>query len=159
MEYELQQGTKPNYLFSESSRALKGSELNLLNNQCEQGRIHVCTILMVSLENPRLEGYMLIGKRSKFLETDGSLAWLYSCPQVRSPLHTINQCYDKMAIPYKGQIQFVDPTTRQTFPDAMSQNYSHPIKDLLQMDMDQKDSWYSLMPEIANRDTPAVFAP
>ena len=27
------------------------------------------------------------------------------------------------------------------------------------MDMDQKDSWYSLTPEITHRDRPAVFAP
>ena len=31
-------------------------------------------------------------------------------------------------------------------------------KNLFQMDMGQKDSWYSLTPEIAHRDRPAVFA-
>ena len=159
MDYELQQGTKLDYLFFESSRALQASELNLLKNQCEQERIQIFTILMLSLENPRLAGYMLTGNRSMFLETDGSLAWLYSCPQVRSPLHTLNQCYDKIPILYKGQIQFVDPITRQTLPDALPQNCSDPIKNLFQMDMDQKDSWYSLTPEITHRDRPAVFAP
>ena len=102
---------------------------------------------------------MLTGNRSMFLETDGSLAWLYSCPQVQSPLHTLNQCCDKIPILYKGQIQFVDPITRQTLPDALPQNCSDPIKNLFQMDMDQKDSWYSLTPEITHRDRPAVFAP
>ena len=82
MEYELQQGTKLDYLFFESSRALQASEMNLLKNQCKQGRIQIFTILMLFLENTRLAGYMLTGTRSKFLETDGSLAWLYSCPQV-----------------------------------------------------------------------------
>ena len=84
MDYELQQGSKLDYLFFESSRALQASELNLLKNQCEQERIQIFTILMLSLENPRLARYMLTGNRSMFLETDGSLAWLYSCPQVRS---------------------------------------------------------------------------
>ena len=60
---------------------------------------------------------------------------------------------------YKGQIQFVDPITRQTLPGALPQNCSDPIKNLFQMDMDQKDSWYSLTPEITHRDIPAVFAP
>ena len=159
MDYELQQGTKLDRLFFESSRALQASELNLLKNQCEQERIQIFTILMLSLENPRLAGYMLTGNRSMFLGTDGSLAWLYSCPQVRSPLHTLNQCYDKIPVLYKGQIQFVDPITRQTLPDALPQNCSDPIKNLFQMDMDQKDSWYSLTPEITHRNRPAVFAP
>ena len=98
---------------------------------------------MISFEHPRLAGYMLTGNRSMFLETDGSPAWLYSCPQVRSPLHTLNQCNDKIPIFYKGQIQFVDPITGQTLPNALTQNCSDPIKNLFQMDMDQKDSWYA----------------
>ena len=39
IDYELQQGTKLEYLFFESSRELQASELNLLKNQCEQERI------------------------------------------------------------------------------------------------------------------------
>ena len=56
-------------------------------------------------------------------------------------------------------MEFVDPIIRQTSPDAMPQNCSDPIKNLFQMDMDQKDSWYSLTPELTQRDRPAVFAP
>ena len=69
MDYELQQGTKLDYRFFESSRELKASELHLLKNQCEQERLHIFTILMLSLENSRLAGYMLTGNRSMFLET------------------------------------------------------------------------------------------
>ena len=94
-----------------------------------------------------------------FLETDGSFAWFYSCPQVKSPLHTLNQCYDKKLILYKGQTHFLDRITRQTSPDAAPQNCSDPIKNLFQMDMDQKSSWHSLTPEVTNRERPAVFAP
>ena len=159
MGYDLQQGTKLDYFSFESSRALQASELDLLKNQCEPKIIQILTILMLSIENPRLAGYMLTGNRWKFLETDVGLAWLYSCPQVISPLHTLNQCYDKVPILYNGQIQFVDPITRQTLPDALPQHCSDPIKKLFQMDMDQKDSWYSLTPEISHRDRPAVFAP
>ena len=149
MDYELQRGTKLEYLFFESSRALQTSELNLLKNQCKQERIHTFTILMLSLENPRLAGYMLIGNRSMFLETDGSLAWLQSCPQVRSPLHTINQCYDKIPILCMGQIQFVDSISRQTLPDALPQNCSDPIKNLFEMEMDQEAQgapWHPKLP-------------
>ena len=90
MDYELQLGTKRDYLFSESSTALQASELNLLKNQCEQESIQIFAILMLSLENPRLAGYMLTGNRSNFLEPDGNLAWLYFCTEVGSPLHNLN---------------------------------------------------------------------
>ena len=159
IDYELQQGTKFDYLIFESSRALQASEVNLLKNQCDQERIQISFTPMVSLQNPRLSSYMLTGNRSMSLRTDGSLVWLYSCPQVRSPLRTLNQCYDKIPILYKGQIQFVYPYTRQTLPAATPQNCSDPIKTLFQMDLAQKDSWYSLAAEITHRDRTAVFAP
>ena len=87
MEYELQQETKLDYLFFESSRALKASELHFLKNQCEQESSHILTFLMLSLENSRLAGYMLTGN----------------------------------------------------------------IKNLFQMDMDDKNSWFSLTPQITQR--------
>ena len=79
LDYEIHQGTKLDYLFFESSRMLEGSETQLLKNLCEQKRTQSLTILMLSMENPRLVGYMLTGNRSMFLGTDGSLAWLYNC--------------------------------------------------------------------------------
>ena len=41
----------------------------------------------------------------------------------------------------------------------MPQKCSDPVKKICQMDMVQKDSWYSLTPEITHNDRPAVFAP
>ena len=159
IDYEMHLGTKIDYLFFQSSRLLQATEIQLLQNQCEQERTQILTNLMLALENPRLAGYMLIGNRSMFLETDGSVAWLYHCPKVHSPLHTMNQCYDKIPILYRGQIQFVDPITRQTYPHAMTQNCSDRIKNLFQLDMDQEDSWYTLTPGIVHQDKPAIFGP
>ena len=78
MDYEMHMGTKLDYLFFQSSRLLQASEIQLLKNQCEQERTQILTILMLSLENPRLAGYMLSGNRSMLLDTDGSLACLYN---------------------------------------------------------------------------------
>ena len=114
MDYEMHMGTKLEYLLFQSSRLLHDSEIQLVKNQCEQERTHILTILMLSLENPRLSGFMVTGNRSMFLETDGSLAWLYHYPLVLSPLHRMNQCYDRIPILYGGQIEFVDPITQQT---------------------------------------------
>ena len=114
---------------------------------------------MLSLEKPRLAGYLLTGNRSMFLETDGTLAWLYHCPLVQSPLPTMNQCCDRILILYEGQIQFVDPITRQSHPAANIQNCTGRIKNLFHFDMDQEDSWCTLTPGIVHQDRPAVFGP
>ena len=114
---------------------------------------------MLSLENPRLAGDMLTRNRSMFLETDGSLAWLYHCPLVHSPLHTMNQCYDRIPILYEGQIQFLDPIIRQTHPAANIQICTDRIKNLFQFDMDQEESCYTLTPGNVHQDRPAVFGP
>ena len=94
-----------------------------------------------------------------FLETDGSLAWLYSCPLLRSPLHTMNECYNKIPNFYRGQIKFVDPITRQKLPDTMPQNCSDHVKTLFQMEMDDRNSWFSLTAQITPRDRPVIFSP
>ena len=130
LDYELHQGTKLDYLFFESSKMLEGSEIQLLKNLCDQKRTQILTTLMLSMENPRLAGYMLTGSRSIFLSTDGSLAWLYHCPLMRSAPHVRNQFYDKIPIFYKNAIFLVDPITRQTNPDAQVQNCSDRNKNL-----------------------------
>ena len=71
----------------------------------------------------------------------------------------MNQCYVKIPILYEGEIRFVDPITRQTYPDAAPQNCSDRIKNLFQLDMDQEDSWYTLTPGIVHQDRPAIFGP
>ena len=118
-DFEMHLGTKIDYLLFQSSRLLQATEIQLLQNQCEQERTQILTNLMLALENPRWAGYMPTGNRSIFLETDGSLAWFYHCPKVHSPLHTMNQCFDKIPILYEGEIRFVDPITRKTYPDAV----------------------------------------
>ena len=159
MDYEMHLRTKTEYLFFQSSRLHQATEIQLLQIQCEQERTQILTNLMLALENPQLAGYMLTGNRSMFLETDGSLACLYRCPMVHSPLHTMNQCYGRTPILYEGEIRFVDPITRQTYPGAVTQNCSDRIKNLFQLDMNQEDSWYTLTPGIVHRDKPAVFGP
>ena len=159
MDYEMHLGMKIDYLFFQNSRLLQATEIQLLQNQCEQERTQILTNLMLALENPRLAGYMLTGNRSMFLEANGSLAWLYHCPKVHSPLHTMNQYYDKTPILYEGEIRFVDPITRQNYHDAVPQNCSDRMKNLFQIDMDREDSWYTLTPGRVHQDKPALFGP
>ena len=157
LDYELHHGTKLVYLFFESSKMLEGSEIQFLKNLCEQGTTQILTILMRSMENPRLAGYMLTGNRSVFLSADGSLAWLYHCPLMRSPPHVMNQWYDKIPILFKNAIFFVDPITRQTYPDNHVQNCSDRIMNLFQFDMEDENSWFTIRPTLEHRKRPAVF--
>ena len=138
---------------------LEGSEIQLLKNLCEQERTQLLNVLMLSMENPRLAGYMLTGNRSMFFSTDGSLAWLYHCHLMRSPPHAMNQCYDKIPIFYKNAIFFVDTITRQTYPDAQVQNCSDRIKNLFNFDMEDEKSWFTITPTLEHRKRPAVFEP
>ena len=71
----------------------------------------------------------------------------------------MNQCCDRIPILYDGQIQFVDPITRQTHPAATLKNCTDRIKNVFQFDMDQEDSWYTSTPGIVHQDRLAVFEP
>ena len=111
------------------------------------------------MENTRLADYMLTGNRSMFLNTDGSLAWLYHCILMRSPPHVMNQCYDETPIFYKNETFFVDSITRQTYPDAQFQKCSDRINNFFQFDMEDENSWFTITPTLEHRKRPAVFGP
>ena len=138
---------------------LEGSGMQLLKNLRELERNQQLTFLILSMQNPHLVGYMLTEKRSMFLSTDGSLGWLYHCPLMRSLPHVMNQCFDKITIFYKNSIIFVDPVTRQTYPDAQVQKYSERIKNLFQFDMEAENTWLTIIPTLVHRRRPAVFEP
>ena len=82
-----------------------------LQNQCELERTQMLTILMLAMQNTRLAGYMVAGNRSMFLDTDGSVAWLYPCPKFLSPLRVLDKCYDRMPILFQQTTKLVDPIT------------------------------------------------
>ena len=62
-DYEMHIARKVDYMFFQSSQLLQATEIQLLQNQCELERTQVLTKLMLAIENPRLAGYMLTGKR------------------------------------------------------------------------------------------------
>ena len=98
IDYELHLGTKLGYLMYFNTKQLRHSEKTLLQHQCELERTQMLTILMLAMQNTRLAGYMLTGNRSMFLNTDGSVAWLYHCPKLLSPLRVLDKCYDRIPI-------------------------------------------------------------
>ena len=114
---------------------------------------------MLSLESPRLAGYILTQNRSMFLETNGNVAWLYHCPKFYSPLQLTDECYNRIPIMYKENIRFVDPITRQTFQSADLQDCSDKHLNLFQLDVDDDKSWIELTPQITRVTGPYLFKP
>ena len=98
LQYDVHLGAKFDYILHRANLNIHASQVKLIQNQCELERTQMLTILTMALENTRLAGYLLTGNRSMFLDTDGSVAWLYHCPNVRSTLRVMNKCYDKIPI-------------------------------------------------------------
>ena len=71
----------------------------------------------------------------------------------------MNQCYDRIPIFYKGVVAFVDPITRQTYPNANVHNCSDRNKNLFQLDMEDEDYWFTHIPSPEHRDRLAIFGP
>ena len=132
IDYGAHLGTKLDYILFRSFDKLRTAELVLLTNQCELERSMFLNTLMLSIESPRLAGYILTQNRSMFLETNGNVAWLYHCPKFYSPLQLMNACYNRIPIMYREKIHFIDPITRQTFKSADQQDCSDKHLNLYQ---------------------------
>ena len=59
---------------------------------------------MLSLEIPRMAGYILTQNRSMLLETNGNVAWLYHCPKFYLPLQLMDESDNRIPIMYKENI-------------------------------------------------------
>ena len=152
-------GTKLDYFFFYRSQLTQASEKQLLKNQREQERTQLLSILMLSLENPCLAGFMLTRNRSMFLETDGSLAWLHHCSLVHSPFIQLTNFTTECR--YSPKARFISMTQshgkhsrRRTYEIVPTES-----KNSLKIDKDQEGSWYTLTSGTVHQKRPAVFGP
>ena len=159
IDYELHLGTKLDYIMHFNAKQLRHSEMTLLPSQCELERTQMLTILMLAMQNTRLAGYMLTGNRSMFLDTDGSVAWLYHCPKFLSPLKVLDKCYDRIPIMLERSTKFVDPITRQTYDFASEIPCLGDYTNVFQLDRENDSSWYQLLPEPIPFNKPLLFKP
>ena len=102
------------YIMYFNAKQLRHSELTLLPNQCALERTQMSTISILAMQNTKLAGFMLTGNRSMFLDTDGSVAWLYHCPKCLLPLRVHDKGYDRIPNLFQRNNNFSDPITRQT---------------------------------------------
>ena len=108
-----------------------------------------------------MAGYILTGDRSKFLETDGSIAWLYSCAAKKSPFQQQTLCYDHIPVYYQEKTQFVDPVTRRIVDIEFVNEIPCDSADeyVFQFIPGKDDSWYSLVPFLHNTNGLKKFSP
>ena len=80
--------------------------MTFLQNQCELDRTQMLTFLTLAMQNTGPASYMLTGNRSMFVDTVGSVAWLYHCPKFLSPLNVLDKCYDRIPILFERTTSF-----------------------------------------------------
>ena len=158
LDYHLNLAVKMDFVIYHNYMQIKQAWKSLVIEQCELDRTLKQMILMQAIQNNRLAGYMLTGNRSMFLETDGSIGWLYHCPKRNSPLQVLEQCYDRIPIHYDGRTMFVDPITQQIYPFANEVDCVGGYKNAYQLDIDNENSWYHLMPAPVLLQQPKIFS-
>ena len=159
IDYELHLGAKLDYILYFNAKQLRHSEMTLLQSQCELERTQMLTILMLAMPDTRLAGYMLTGNRSMYIDTDGSVAWLYQCPKFLSPLKVLDKCYDRIPIMFERSTKIVDPITRQTYDFASEIPCLRDYTNVFQLDLENDNSWYQLLPEPMPFNKPLLFKP
>ena len=159
LDYDMHTNAKFDYVLFKAISTLRAAEINLLTRDCEIERTQILTILTLSLINDRMAGYLLTGNRSNFLETDGTIAWLYTCKEHHSPLLIEKKCYDKIPVDYMGVKRFVDPITRQTFNFASEVQCDGGPDNVFHLNLKDENSWYNLLPFPVRHDPPKFFRP
>ena len=138
MGYEVHLRTKVDYLFFQrlqtSFTPPKYScyRRNMSNNVTDP------LYFNASLQKPSVSRLYPQRNRFLFLETDGSLPWLYRGSIGHSLLHTMNQFFDRIHILYEVELQSLDHLTRQTYPHSVTQTCSDRIKNLFQLELNQE---------------------
>ena len=160
IDYDAHTHTKIDYTINHVFRSMTVQELNTLHTKCELERNQLLTKLAMSVQNPQLAGFLLTGNRSNFLYVEGSTAWLYDCPHFLSPLYKADRCFDRIPIPFKETLMYVDPMTRQTYDYATPITCDNNPRNTFELDRDSDDQdFYIRGPEPIKRKPPLMFTP
>ncbi len=118
-------------------------------------------VLQVARIDASQAGYILTRNHSTFLETDGAIAWVYSCEKRISPLMRLKTCHNYIPILYTGTTMFVDPITRIALTKELAPEIPcSESKDMpFHLDLDNEESWYKLVPFPAPTKAPLKFSP
>ena len=160
IDYDAPINTQIDYIINHVFRSMTVQELNTLHTVCELERNQLLTILAMSVQNPQLAGFLLIGIHSNFQYVESSTAWLYDCPHFLSPLKKADRCFDRIHTLFKDTLMYVDPNTRQNYDYATPIAGDNNPRITLELDPDSDDQdFYILGPEHIKRKSPLMFIP
>ena len=98
LQYDVHLGAKFDDIRHRTNLNNHAFQLKLIQNQCELERTQMLTNLTKALEKTRYDGNVPTGNRFMFPDTNGSVAWLYHSPKVRSTLRVMEKYYDKVPV-------------------------------------------------------------
>ena len=112
----------------------------------------------MSVKKPQLAGFLLTGNCSNFFYVEGSTALPYDCPHFISPIFKADKCFDRIPIPYRETLMYVDPITRQTFDYATPKECGNNPQNIIELDADTDDGdFYVLTPDPLRKEAPQMF--
>ena len=71
----------------------------------------------------------------------------------------LDKCYGWIPILFERTTKFVDPITRQTFDFASEIPCSGDYTNVFQLDLENNNSWYQLLPDPMPFKKPLLFKP
>ena len=144
IDYDAHINTKNDYSklcfsFNDSTRK------NTLHTFCELERNQLLTKLAMSVQNPRLAGFLLPGNRRNVLYVEGSTVWFHDCSHFLSPLYKADRCFDRIPIHFKDTLMSVDPITRQTYDYKTPIAYDNNPRNIIELDPDSDDQDFHIL--------------
>ena len=159
LDFNLHTNLKTDYIIHTQQQILRRHEIKMLSKICEMERLSLLTILQMSRSSAGMAGYLLTGNRSRFIQTDGALAWLYSCEKRESHHKQTEKCYDHIPIWYNSQTQFVDTVTRKIVDQSqvLELTCDKAKEYVFQLNENDPDSWFNLVPFPLKNKAPKKF--
>ena len=161
LDYVLNSNLKLDFVIHKNTQLIRQQGIEIIKQICEMERLNLLSILQTARIDPSTAGFLLTGNHSKYLETEGALAWLYTCIKQMSPFQKQTKCYDHIPVMYKGKTHFINTVTRKSqIPLLVTEISCKLAQDYIyHFDIEDEKSWYQILPHLHQHDAPRKFAP
>ena len=102
---------------------------------------------------------MTTGNSSKFLDTDGTVAWLFQCPRFFSLISVLEKWYDRIPFLFERTTKFIDPITCKTYEFASQIPCFCDYTNVFQLDLENENSWCQPSPDTMLFNKPLLLRP
>ena len=153
---------KMDFLFYKLAIIGKKRDVEIIKMMCELERQQMLIVLQMSQIDSKVAGKLLTGKDEYFFDIKNNQGWLYKCRKIRSPWIKQDKCYTQIPVLYNGVVQFIDPSSRKIADIALVNEIDcldEASKMRIQLDPNDADSWYSIMPVLVQKKALQEFSP